>query len=242
MEGLFMLNVLILDDHIPAVNALQALIYQIDSSISIMHHTKEDMGFLYATQYLVDIFLIEIDISEGNGYNFAKNLRYIKKYEAAHIIFITANTSLKIDAYEILYCHSFLPKPLDHEVFKKSFLRAINYKTTQRNPHIFLESNNYTYKILLNNIVAIGVDNKKITFYDIAEGPKPFSAYKYPLQTVEDMLDNNFIRISKSFLVNIHYVNCIRNGEIELAGMETPLKISRFYMASIKNALKGGKK
>jgi len=118
--------------------------------------------------------------------------------------------------------------------YNKEVDNLIRYiKSYQSN--IIVKKDNMNYSIVVNDIYYIeSVDNKTFIYTD-----NDCYEVNYPLYELEEMLKNNkCIRISKSMILNIHYLKSVKalfNGKYEAMLINNEkLVISRRYVSSFK--------
>ena len=162
----------------------------------------------------VDIAILDIDLQDQvDGLNIAQFVKEQNPYVA--LIFITSFDSYALDAWKLHSC-GFLQKPVKIEDFKDVFTRALlqfnGLCITKMNRMIHLNSK---ISVKERNIYCIekvsGTKDIKVTTN------KETYVFRGTIKEVKEKLCSSFVQISRSVMINIHYIFKIENGVIELS-------------------------
>ena len=114
-------KIIIIEDEKNIRKDLVKTIRKIDEHIEIFEtgSVLESMEIIQENN--IDIFLIDIQLDDGNGYELAKRIRKIDRYKLNHIVFITAVPTHAMMAYEnntllFIYPKANRPGPLGRAV------------------------------------------------------------------------------------------------------------------------------
>jgi DNA-binding LytR/AlgR family response regulator len=95
------------------------------------------------------------------------------------------------------------------------------------------------YYLNLNEVIFFETDSNSISAHTISN----MYYVKYKLYELEKLLPRNFIRVSKSAIVNINHIHSINKkitsaSEIEFSKTHKKVFASRFYFKNLKDKLK----
>jgi len=181
----------------------------------------------------IDLIFLDIQMPELSGVEFLKSLQ-----NPPAIIFTTAYRNYAIDAFE-LDVLDYLLKPISFERFIKSVNKYYDVKNSKA-PRVFNNENKeeefkFIYvrekktmiKVLLNEIRYI--ESLKDYIRIFLENGKSLMT-KQKISTMAELLpENKFIRVHKSYIVNIDKIKTLSPTTIGLENMMIP--IGRSYKA-----------
>lgn len=161
----------------------------------------------------VDIAILDIDLQDQvNGLNIARFVKEQNPYVA--LIFITSYDNYALDAWKLHSC-GFLQKPVKIEDFKDVFTRAL----LQFNGLCITKMNR-----LINLNSKITVKERNIYCIEKVSGTKDIKVttnketyvFRGTIKEIQKKLCDSFVQISRSVIINIHYIFKIEGGVIEL--------------------------
>lgn len=153
----------------------------------------------------VDIFILDIQMNEISGMDVARKIRAIDKNKP-EIIFTTSVIDYIQEGYEVR-AYRYLLKPIKLEEIKKHILSCIKEIENNRNKYLIIEDRSKIYKIDIKAITYIEVQKKDMTIHTVDE----YYEVKMSLEKINKELESyNFFRCHKSFLVNIDYIENIK--------------------------------
>lgn len=178
----------------------------------------------------IDLAFMDIEMPVLKGTNFIKNLKTKPK-----VIFTTAYRDYAIEGFE-LDAVDYLLKPIAFERFFQAIEKFIaqqkTIEATEKRASIYIQIKKKNIKVDLNDIlyieslkdyVKIHLHTKKLVF-------------KHGITAFEEKLDNHFIRIHRSFIVNSEKVTAYTKNDVEIGSIEIP--IGEFYKEDTLNKLK----
>lgn len=224
------MRILIVEDELPTAEDIKLLLKNLlGEKISSIHiETTLNNAFLYLSEKAIDILILDLNLHGRNGFELLKNI--VSK--SFHTIIISANIDKAIEAFEYGVL-DFIPKPYSEDRILKAFDRlkdshaiegnAIKYFSVQDNNKIKVISlTEIKYFKGANVYVELHLNNGKVELYN---------------KTLNDLLillPSNYVRLHKSYIVDIRSVKTINNYgagkyEIELnTGDVLPLS-RKFY-------------
>lgn len=167
-------------------------------------------AFLFEYEDLLpDIVLLDIEMPGMNGVELAKRLREGNKL--IQIVFVTGFSEYIAEGYEVAALH-YLLKPVSPGKLFSTLDRALE-KQEIDGRRIVLETSAETVQLLLYEIRYIEVNRNYITVY-----AEDSYTVKRTLKEIERELDERFLRVGRSYIVNLHFVSRVTRSEILLRG------------------------
>ena len=168
----------------------------------------------------IDLIFLDVEMPVINGFNFLDALKV-----KPQIVFVTAKTDYAMKAFEY-NATDYLQKPVSLDRFNAAIKRALEkYALTHEPPvesgeHIFIKSNLKKLKIFTSKIKWIEAygDYVKVVTED---------ASNLVLSTMKsfenDLSKERFIRVHKSFIINIDKVERYNSKFAEIGPTKIPL-------------------
>ncbi|MDD5796486.1 MAG: LytTR family DNA-binding domain-containing protein [Oscillospiraceae bacterium] len=156
-----------------------------------------------------DLAFLDIQMNEINGISLAKNL--IARNSKVVIFFVTAYNGYQDDAMD-LRAFRFFEKPFDVARLYSGLDKAMEY-IDESYADIFLYDNQTQKRVLVDNIIYIKSENRRIII-TTTDGEY---VTREKLSYWNDLLPNSFFyQVHKSFLVNLHYIDTYKYTELIL--------------------------
>jgi len=163
-----------------------------------------------------DIALLDVDFEQKRytGIDIAKKLRSVRK--DAVIIFITNYIEYAPEGYEVQAFRYLLKKDLYRRLPEYLQAAALRLKSTRQTFKIKIHGE--VIDIPLKQVLYMESQGRKVTVYIKKDsGIKEYSYYA-SISTLEKQLaDNGFLRIHKSYLVNMRYLKAFRHDKAILS-------------------------
>lgn len=176
----------------------------------------------------IDILFIDIRLSDITAIEFVKkNRKYLKHTK---IIYMTGYDEYIEDAFDTDPIY-FLKKPLTKEKIWKAYDKAIK-KLNVENRSIIVTTQKENRIVLVNDIFYIESDARIINIYLQDETITSYAK----LSDMEKNLPFYFIRIHKSYLINMNKIKSYKVNQITLEN-GVSLSISRTYHKCSKIAI-----
>jgi DNA-binding LytR/AlgR family response regulator len=163
----------------------------------------------------VDLMFVDINMPDLNGMDFVKSLT-----SPPQVIFTTAYSEYALEGFKV-DALDYILKPISYEVFLKAATKAKNWfelnlrqaETIETNQGcLFVKSEYRLIRVQLANIRYIESANEYIQIHIINQ--KPISTL-LRLKNIEEQLPKNkFMRVHRSFIVNLDHVNVIERNRI----------------------------
>ncbi len=240
-----MTRILVLEDNIDSLRALQKIIEKMSADIEVfpvegleqaretLEREKEPFH-----AFLLDINLKEADTEDISGLTFAKEVRSLAKYAFTPIIMITSLASLELRAYRELHCYQYMIKPYQEEEIQR-LIRKVLFQTGEAaEPFVLIKKEGINYKLLCRDIIGVRAIHRGVSI--ILEKEEMNVLYLTIRQLMEKLPQEQFFQCHRMFVVNrdhIDYVDSV-NGLIHMKnGMEAEIGVT--YKARVKEALNG---
>lgn len=168
----------------------------------------------------VDLLFLDIEMPLLKGNDFLKKLKKPPK-----VIFTTAYREYAIEGYE-LNVIDYLLKPI---TFDRFFVSIEKFKQLQAlrkeekaipENHIFVSSGNRNIKIIFEEILYIESLKDYITIH-LENGISHH--LKQNISTFEKVLDSNFVRVHRSFIIQTKKLTAYTKNEVEINTIEIPI-------------------
>jgi DNA-binding LytR/AlgR family response regulator len=220
------MNCIIVDDEPLARQEMQALINDVSDNeiLGMFPNAPSALKFLETNS--VDVIFLDIEMPMVTGLEFAAQLP-----KNTLVIFTTAYPKYALESYE-LDAIDYLLKPVDKSRLQKAINKAETYKKllsdeTEKNT---IESNTGDFLIIKSERRFF-----RINFADIKyiEGLKDYVVIytgsqklitAMNLKTIHQKIPpNTFLRVSKSYVININFIDSFDHHNIYLGESEIPL-------------------
>lgn len=177
----------------------------------------------------IDILFIDIEMPGINGYEWVKN----NEINNTLIVFITAYSEYALGSYEF-NTFDYLLKPVSFNRFKKTIEKAIEFKKERKRnsskKNLFLKAKGALQNINMKDIVYVSAMQNYVKLHLINNTN---IIVHFTMKNIFESLKNNdFIMVHKSFLININFIDKIRNNKI-ITKNNIEIPIGRFYKQSL---------
>lgn len=168
----------------------------------------------------VDLLFLDIEMPVINGFNLLDGLK-----EKPQIIFITAKAEYAVKAFDY-DATDYLQKPITKERFNAAIKRAMDmYQLRKENveeegEHIFIKSNLKKLKIYTSKIKWIEAYGDYVKIVTEDDNHLVLSTMK---SFEQDLSKEKFIRVHKSFIINIDKIEKFNSKFAEIGVTKIPL-------------------
>lgn len=219
-EGHLVLNILICDDCSKTLEIIKNVVIEFYQEIklknfNIVTFSNPDDTISYVKDRYDEKFIYILDIElngDKNGLLLAREIRKLDNY-SNEIIFVTNHTELSFKVFQYKLCAlEFIDKTYNlSKQLKETLLIATKIltkdKTEQNKLQIKVSSE--IFNILIDNIVYVQTIKKtrKLVLFTKNSRIEFYST----LKDLKNSLDNNFIQIHKTTIINKKFIKCINN-------------------------------
>ncbi len=180
------------------------------AGVSIREYPSAEALLFSYSDFPPDILLLDIEMPGLSGVELAKKLRQ-NGNRLLQIIFITAYSDYISEGYDVAATH-YLLKPVDREKLFSVLSRAVE-KIADDGKRLVLETPDETALVPICDIKFIEVIKNYVTVHAERE-----YTLKKPLKEIEHELDERFIRVGRSYIVNLYFITRVTRSEIFLKG------------------------
>ncbi|RXM38378.1 DNA-binding response regulator [Chryseobacterium sp. CH21] len=220
------MNCIIIDDEPLARSEMRSLIAEISSMGILGEFSNAPSALEFLKDNDVDLIFLDIEMPMVTGLEFAEMLP-----KKSLIIFTTAYSQYALKSYE-LEAVDYLLKPIDPQRLEKAIEKAILYtellsKDTVKNTvesntadFLFIKAERRFYKISFSDIKFI----EGLKDYVVIHTKQQKLITAMNLKTIHQKISGEtFIRVSKSYVVNMNYIDSFDNHNIYIDDSEIPL-------------------
>ncbi len=235
------MNCIIVDDEPLARSEMRSLIAEISSMDVQGEFSNAPSALEFLKDNDVDLIFLDIEMPMMTGLEFAEMLP-----KKSLIIFTTAYSQYALKSYE-LEAVDYLLKPIDPQRLEKAIDKAILYtellsKDTVKNTvesntadFLFIKAERRFYKISFSDIKFI----EGLKDYVVIHTKQQKLITAMNLKTIHQKISGEtFIRVSKSYVVNMNYIDSFDNHNIYIEDSEIPL--GEVYRAEFFTKFAGG--
>ena len=212
----------ICDDDKTYAEKMKALILQtfhLPQPVECVIYLNQEQILKYYREDKIDIIFMDIQMQFMDGMAAAKRIRELDS--EVIIMFITNMTNYAIMGYEV-GALDYIVKPIDYFSFRKKIERAIEKVEKKKRPTITIRIKSEFIRLQTNDIYYIESDRHNL----IHVTKKGVYISRASMQQAEERLvEYGFFRSNKSYLVNLQYIEAVKDGCCIING--TNLLISR---------------
>lgn len=202
-----------IDINIIKYSSSQSLIFNMDNQINT-----------------IDIYFLDVLIDELTGIDLANKIR---KYNlTSQIIFLTSSKDYVFDALDTMPLHYLIKQNLDTKKFEEVFMKAISLIKPRKEDLFHYKIGHSIECINKNKILFFEIKNRIVTMKCIDGTNIDF--YFTMKKLINQINDDNFIQIHRSFLINSNYIKSI-NGKNIICNNNTILPIGDKYLKTLKS-------
>lgn len=169
--------------------------------------SAESFLFHYAEKNDYDVLLLDVEMGDMDGVTMAKKLR--RDNDTVQIIFITGYSDYILEGYEVAALH-YLLKPVREDKLFAVLDRAAE-KLSKNEKVLHFEADGEMIRIPLHQIRYADVSGNYVTVHASDD-----LTVKMTLGELESELDDRFLRVSRSTVVNLTQVSRVTRAEIRL--------------------------
>lgn len=217
----------IVDDKPLAIDVIRTYIEQVPF-LSLVHATTNPLAaLLWVDQQLVDVIFLDIQMPELTG------VQFMKIVEArVGIILTTAYANYALEGFE----HNaldYLLKPVSFERFYKAALKAKKWREQRPHPAIlpvkpaapgrdyfFVKTD---YKIVKISFATMTYAEARQNYTILHTTDGKIMTLQPLKQLAEQLPSNHFVRVHKSYLVNLRKIEAVERNQIHLGEARIPI-------------------
>lgn len=216
-----MINCIALDDEPLALEIIENFCKEVSYLSLKKTFTNPSEAADYLGKNNIDLLFCDIQMPEVNGIQFCEQLE-----EKPILIFTTAFSEYAVQGYD-LNAIDYLLKPFSFERFLTATNKAIDYYTfilkslEDKKDYIFVRSYYNLVKISINDILYIEAMDDYIKIF--CEGKRPIITKLTMKKIMDELPQNRFSRVHRSFIVSMDKIESVRNKVIKIKDNEIPI-------------------
>lgn len=200
-----MLRIAICDDEEIICRQLEDMLFDIREKINqeieteVYYSGEELCNFLFkGNRY--DVIFLDIELNQINGVEVGKKIREELKDELTQIVYISCKESYAMELFEVRPLN-FIIKPFNKDKIEFVLTKAVKLLDKENNFFEYKNSN-VTFSVPLRDILYFESHGRKVNIV-LSDETKSFYG---KLSSVEEQINNNdFIMIHKSYLINFNF-------------------------------------
>lgn len=217
---------IIVDDEPLAREAIQMLVEQFSQLELIGTFNGPEAAGNFITDNKTDLIFLDIQMPGINGIEFARAIS-----KETLVIFTTAFSEFATDSYEV-DAIDYLIKPVKAERFAKAVEKAASYQKLLNadnsanniqnvtEDYFFVKADRKMFKVYFKNIQYVEGLKDYVVMH--TEGQKVITGMN--IKTIFDQLPKSmFVRVSKSYVININHVDSVDNNTVYIGRAEIPI-------------------
>jgi DNA-binding LytR/AlgR family response regulator len=211
---------IVVDDELPARNLLKEYIKKLPH-LELLGEFKNPLQALdLLSKRSVDLIFLDIQMPGMTGLEFLKTLNY-----SGSVILTTAYSEYALDGFE-LDVTDYLMKPFKFERFLKAVNKVVAIPKTietsaeSRSDQLLIKADGQVHRIKKSEIIYIEGLREYVTFYLEHKKIIVLDALK---RLEEQLQDDGFLRIHKSFIVNEKCVTSYSGQFLMLMDKKIPI-------------------
>ena len=225
-----MLKAIAIDDEPMALEVIKAHA----KKVTFLQLKETFVSAMEALEYIktnpVDLVFLDINMPDITGLDFSQLLP-----KNCGVIFTTAYSQYAADAFN-LSAIDYLVKPFDFVRFMKACQKALDAlsKEEAETPYLFVKDSYDLVRIVLADLLYVQSEGNYLTF---KEKEKKTVTRMTMTEALELLPNKNFMRVNKSYVVNLNHIQKIERHQVSVAEKEF-VPIAANYHSELMEALK----
>ncbi|MCQ2236242.1 MAG: LytTR family DNA-binding domain-containing protein [Bacteroidales bacterium] len=185
-------------------------------------HAKDVMD-----EQMIDLLFLDIEMPGVNGMEFARTLKGVP-----YIIFTTAYPEYAIEGYKVSAV-DYLLKPLSFDDLCAAVER-VSERMLNKPSEMYVKTNGKLRRVVHENVMYIKGMSEYIQIYTKGENI-PITTLCRMRQVEEDLPKGMFVRVHKSFIVNINYISAFDSRSAQIGDVVIP--VGETYKSAFQAAM-----
>ncbi|TAL46531.1 MAG: response regulator transcription factor [Chitinophagaceae bacterium] len=190
------------------------------------HFTTVKEAVQYLNEHTIDLVFLDVEMPGENGFDLLDQIAY-----SPNVILTTSKTEYAYNAFEYNVT-DFLKKPFTYQRFLEAIKKASNTSAQPTrgsiDDHIFIKTNGKLVRLQNEDILYIESLGDYVNF---VSGDKKFITHN-TIKSLETKINQQvFMKVHRSYIVNIKKVDNIRENALFIRGTEIP--ISKAHKAEV---------
>lgn len=176
----------------------------------------------------IELVFLDINMPDISGLEFAALIP-----PGVQIIFTTAHANYAIAGFDMAIT-DFLLKPVNHQRFLQACVLAqsrMNLQSQEDRKSFFVKDGYKWVKVDFTNLLYIKAEDN---YLSLAEAGKQ-TLVRMTLQEISLKLPGNFLKVHKSYIVNVLAINGLEGYQLNIHGEKIP--VAKPFMEELKKVL-----
>ncbi|MEX0899265.1 MAG: LytTR family DNA-binding domain-containing protein [Gammaproteobacteria bacterium] len=234
------MRALIVDDEAPARSRLARLVDALDGW-EVAGEAADGLDALAQVSAVnPDVVLLDVRMPRMDGMEAARHLAALETPPA--VIFTTAYDEYALAAFDT-HAVAYLLKPVRGDRLAAALQHACRPSRAQlgalnaggRRQHLAARIGERLQLVPVARVRAFSADNK----YVVARYPDGELVLSETLKELEQEFADTFIRVHRNTLVAVEHVESFDGERVTLAGIDTPVEVSRRHSVALRKFLRG---
>lgn len=241
-----MKRILILEDNLKTLSALEKIIRSISPEISTFPVQTYEEACVVAMKQQIDVFILDIILTtkqpgDTSGIGFAREIRNYKRYQWTPIIFVTVLADPELYAYRELHSFGYLEKPFSIESVKGLVTKALEYTVPiEKEKILWLRKDGILFSVPLQKVIYAETRNHILFIHmqdDLLE--IPYITIKQFMMEAEGY---GFYQCSRNTVVNKKFIKSVdvMNRYISFRGVSEVVEIGSVYRKRFVEEIQNG--
>jgi DNA-binding LytR/AlgR family response regulator len=228
------LRVLAVDDEPPALDELAFLLGRDDRVGDVLTCGSATDALRLLRSEPVDVVLLDIAMPGLSGLELAQVLRQFRQPPA--VVFVTAHQNHAVQAFD-LHAVDYVLKPIREERLGEALQRVREVPVSDADEQVPVELGGVTRFVRRSEVRYATAQGDYVRLHTATGNP----LVRMPLGTLEQRwADAHFVRVHRSILVSLSYVDEVRLGgphpAVVVSGVELP--VSRRHLPDVRGLLR----
>jgi len=226
------MNCIVIDDDVFSRKLVEEYVRKTESLV-LLHSVSSAIEALNLMNSgdVVDLIFLDIEMPEMSGLDFLNSLTVFPQ-----IIIISQKEKYAVNAFDFELT-DYLLKPITYSRFHKAVQKALNrHKDTVGND-IFIKQNNLLLKLKFSDILWIEAMENYVVINCFSE---KYTIHFTMLAIEKKLPSKQFVRVHRSFIVNIDQIHSIVDKTIVIATESSPsnhIPIGKVYKNNLLKTL-----
>lgn len=181
----------------------------------IGHFPDVSSALEFLNENTVDLLFLDVEMPGATGFDLLDNIAYKPK-----VILTTSKEEYAYNAFQY-HVADFLKKPFTYQRFLEAMEKLDKKEASSQNDeYIFIKTENKLVRLYCDDILFIESMGDYVKF---VTAEKRYVSLNTIKNLEEKLSSEHFMRVHRSFIINLHKIDDIRENNLFINGMEIPL-------------------
>jgi DNA-binding LytR/AlgR family response regulator len=184
--------------------------------VNVMGHFPDVPSALeFLNENTVDLLFLDVEMPGATGFDLLDNIAYKPK-----VILTTSKEEYAYNAFQY-HVEDFLKKPFTYQRFLEAMEKLeVKETASQNDGYIFIKTENKLVRLYCDDILFIESMGDYVKFVTAERRYVSLNTIK---NLEEKLSSEHFMRVHRSFIINLHKIDDIRENDLYISGIEIPL-------------------